>query len=162
MKASVSGADHGAEHVDLALERGLRRDSVIGAVPTQCGRALLDLPAGLVEQRPALGRVVVEVGELLAVLALQDQRLAACRRPRLEAAEAVVDIGEPVAALGVFALVDDIDADLALTRDHVGDHLAQRGVVFAARPIGAVGRGRLPTWVVRILLLVLRFMVSSQ
>src|SRR6185503_10113451 len=38
----------------------------------------------------------------------------------------------------VFAFIDHIDADRALTRDDVGNHPAQLGVVFAARPVGAV------------------------
>jgi hypothetical protein len=73
-----------------------------------------DLVAGRVEQRAALAGVAIEVGEFLAVLALQQHRLAALRRPLGEATEPFVDIGEPVAFLGVFALVDDIEADLAL------------------------------------------------
>jgi len=100
---------------------------------------LLDLPGGLVEQGAALGSVAVEVCERLAVLALKNDRLAVCRRARLEAVEAIVDVGEPVATLGVFAFIDDIDADLALTRDHVGHRLAQRRLVLAARAVGAVG-----------------------
>jgi len=36
-------------------------------------------------------------------------------------AKAVVGVGEPVAALGVFALVDDIEAGVALHLDDVGD-----------------------------------------
>ena len=99
---------------------------------------LFDLPGGFVEQRSALGCGAVEVREHLAVLPLQDDRLAACRWTRLEAAETIVDVREPVAALGVFAFVDHVDAGLALTRDDVGNHLAQIGVVFAAWPIGAV------------------------
>jgi GAF domain-containing protein len=99
---------------------------------------LFDLPGGFVEQGSALGCGAVEVRENLAVLPLQDDRLAARRWTRLEAAETIVNVREPVAALCVFALIDHIDASLALTRNDVGNHLAQIGVVFTAWPVGAV------------------------
>src|SRR3954454_21198158 len=99
---------------------------------------LFDLPGGFVEQGPALGGGAVEIREHLAVLPLQDDRLAAGRRTRLETAETIVNVGKPVAALGGFAFIDHIDADVALTPDDVRNHPAQLGVIFAARPIGAI------------------------
>jgi len=62
----------------------------------------LDVAGGEVEQRAALGRVAIEIGELFPVLALQQHRNG-WRLARLETAKAVVGVGEPVAALGVFA-----------------------------------------------------------
>src|SRR5690606_9909555 len=72
--------------------------------------------------------------ELLAVLALQDQRDAVAPGALREAAEAVVGVREPVAAFRVFAFVDDVEADLALPADDVRD----RGHPFldAAEPGG--------------------------
>ncbi len=81
-------------------------------------RALLgDLRAGRIEQRAALGGVFIEVGKFLAILAPLDQRFLVARGHLGETAEPVLHVAQPVAALGIFAFVDDIDADLALPRD---------------------------------------------
>src|SRR5260370_1543217 len=82
----------------------------------------LDLLAWRVEERALLARILVEVCKGLSILPLGDQRdRARCRRARLEAAEALFDIGEPVAAFRVFALVHEIEADFPLLRHHPGD-----------------------------------------
>ncbi len=49
----------------------------------------------------------------------------------LEAVEAALDIGEPVAALGVLALVDDIDPDRALPGDDGRHRGTEPGVVVS-------------------------------
>jgi bifunctional pyridoxal-dependent enzyme with beta-cystathionase and maltose regulon repressor activities len=77
------------------------------------------LLARCVEKRALLARIFVEIRKGLAILALCDQRNRAGRgRARLEAAETLLHIGEPVAAFGVFALVDEIEADLSLLGNH--------------------------------------------
>src|SRR6478735_6638417 len=129
--------DHAAENIDLASEARLTAIADRPGCNPMRAR-LFDLPGGFVEQGSALGCGAVEVRENLAVLPLQDDRLAARRWTRLEAAETIVNVREPVAALCVFAFIDHIDADLALTRNDVGNHLAQIGVVFTAWPGGAV------------------------
>jgi hypothetical protein len=62
----------------------------------------------------------VELAELLAVLALLDQPLAGRFGDLGEAAETVLHVAQPVAAFGVFALVDDVDAGRALPRNDSG------------------------------------------
>jgi hypothetical protein len=59
-------------------------------------------------------------------------------RTGLETVEAGIDIGEPVAAFGIFALIDDIETDFTLPRDNISNVLAQRGVILAAVTIGAI------------------------
>src|SRR5262249_48992685 len=88
-------------------------------------------------QRTALAGVAIEIGKLLAVLALQQHGLAALRRSLREAAKPLVDIGEPVAFLGEFALVDHIEAELALPL-HDGRYLCMQ-------PLLIVGRGTVET-----------------
>jgi hypothetical protein len=101
----------------------------------------------------ALGRVAVEVGELLAIAALREQR----RRvvvALLEAVEALVRVAEPVAALRVLALVEEVDAQLALAAHDPVDGRAEvvRGAVVGQReaagvrgeePVGAAAHGRI-------------------
>ena len=48
-------------------------------------------------------------------------------------------IREPVSALGYSPSFDDIDPDCTLTRNHIGDHVAQVGIVCPAWPFGAFG-----------------------
>src|SRR5205085_11269213 len=87
-----------------------------------------DLLAGGIEVRALVARIAVEVGERLAVLPLGDQRhRARVGRPRLEAGEARLGIREPVAALRVLALVDKVEANLALPADRVGQAAAIDG-----------------------------------
>ena len=114
--------------VDLLLELGL---ADIGHRPRAgLDRALLrDLRAGHVEQRAALVGIAVEVGELFAILALLDERLSLRLVDVGEAAEALEHVAQPVAALGIFAFVDDVDADLALPRDDGGHIVGEPGVV---------------------------------
>src|SRR5262245_31522499 len=112
----VGAAGHGERYVDFFLKLALadisdRRGTGLDRAP------LGDLRARRIEQRAALGCVFVEVGEFLAVLAAFDQRLLVVRRDVREAAEPVLHIAQPVAAFGIFALVDDIDADVALAGD---------------------------------------------
>ena len=78
-----------------------------------------DLLARRVEQRAALGRVLVEACELLAVAAPGDHRHAG-PLAFLEATEAVVGERQPVTALGVLALIDEVQAGLTLPPDDVG------------------------------------------
>src|SRR5438067_161685 len=102
------------ERLDLVRERLL---PLVGDGPgTYPDRPhVLDLLAGRIEKRPLFARIPIEVCKRLAVAALRDQRQRARRRrPRLEAAEARLDIREPVAPLGVFAFVDEIEAERAL------------------------------------------------
>ena len=122
-----------------------------GAHPALSPRA--DLPGRGVEQRAAFGSVAIERVELLAVAALRDQRLLAVSAARLEPGEAVVGERQPVAALGVLALVDEVEAELALPGHDARDRLAQLRI---GRRRVALGYGRLPACVVRIRV-VLRF-----
>src|SRR5207249_3766769 len=72
--------DGRAKYLDLARERGLPAiDDRRRADPERPRRP--DLGAGRVKQRATLAGVTIKVGELLAVLALQQHRLAALRRP---------------------------------------------------------------------------------
>lgn len=89
--------------------------------------------ARLVEERAVLGGVLVEFGEFLAVLAARQKMDAALCGPRLEAAETVFDIREPIAALGIFALIDDIDADRPLFGNDGANRLAQLRFVIRRR-----------------------------
>jgi hypothetical protein len=82
---------------------------------------LRDLRSGCIKQRAAFGRVFVEVGELFAILAALDQRFFVSHGYFGETAEPILHIAQPVAALGIFPFVDDIDADLALPGDDGGD-----------------------------------------
>jgi hypothetical protein len=97
------------------------------------------LTGRLVDQRSALRRVTIEIGEFLAILALKDQWLAADWRPRLKAREAIIGIGQPVATLGVLAFIDHIGADIALSCHYLSNRPAQRRVVFAVGKISAIG-----------------------
>src|ERR1700676_978047 len=93
-------------------------------------RALLgDLRARRIEQRAAFAGVSVEVGEVLAILALLDQWLSRRRLDVGKAAEAILHVTQPVAAFGIFTLVDDIDAGVALARDDRGDVFGELRVV---------------------------------
>jgi hypothetical protein len=106
------------QQIDFLAQGGLAAVNHGAGAEPQRAHAL-DLLARRIEQRATLGRIAVELGEGLAVLALRDERLlAGGSGPRLEAAEARLDVGEPVAALRVFALVDEVQADLALPADH--------------------------------------------
>ncbi len=117
----VLGSGGRERDVDLALEADL--PDVSDGTGAGLHRAFLgDLRAGRIEQGAALGSILVEVGEFLAILALLDQRLPARRLDLGEAAEARLHVAQPVAALGILAFVDDIDPDLALPRDH-GAHI---------------------------------------
>ena len=106
---------------DLALER---RASGVGDRPgaNPDGTQALDLLARCVEERALLAGIAIELGERLAVPALCDERHGArLGRARLEAAEARLDIGKPVATLGVLAFVDQVEPEVALLLHHVGD-----------------------------------------
>ena len=82
---------------------------------------MADLVAGRVEQGAGLGRVIVEFGKILAILALHDERLAVLARTFGKAAETVIDVRQPIAALGVFAFVDDIEPNVALFSDDLAN-----------------------------------------
>jgi hypothetical protein len=103
------------------------------------------LTGRLVDQRSALRRVTIEIGEFLAILALKDQWLAADWRPRLKAREAIIDIGQPVATLGVLAFIDHIGADIALSCPISATD--RRNVASSSLSGGSVpsARGKLPT-----------------
>jgi hypothetical protein len=58
---------------------------------------------------------------LFAILAALDQRFFVSHGYFGETAEPILHIAQPVAALGIFPFVDDIDADLALPGDDGGD-----------------------------------------
>ena len=121
--------------VDLLLERGLA--DISDRPGADLHRAFLaDLRARHIEQRAAFVGVAVKVGEFLAVLALLDQRFAFGSLDVGEAAEAGQHVAQPVAALGVFAFVDDIDADAALLRDD-GRHIIGEPRFVAGRDAGA-------------------------
>src|SRR5690606_9514262 len=96
----------------------------------------LDLLARRVEERAPLGCVAVELRELLTVFALQDERNAVAAGTFREAAEAIVDVRQPVAAFRVLALVDDVEADLPLLADDVGDGGHPFRVGIEARGLG--------------------------
>src|SRR5690349_7936651 len=81
--------------------------------------------------------VLIEGGELLAVLALQNDRHAGARGSGFESAKPVVDIGQPVTALGVFAFVDDVQAGAELLPDNLGDTAAQLRLVVGGCRIEA-------------------------
>ena len=106
--------------IDLLLQLGLA-DVSDGPGAGLYRPLFADLRARRIEQRAAFGGVTVEVCEFLPVLALLDQRLAGRLRDLGEAAETALHVAQPIAALGVFALVDDVDAGRALPRDHGGD-----------------------------------------
>ena len=114
--------------VDFLLELGLA--DIADRTGASLHRALLgDLRARRIKQRAAFVGVFVEIGKNFAVLALLDQRLAFGRNDVGEAAEAMHHIAQPIAALGVFAFIDDIDAGFALPRDNRRHVLAQMRVV---------------------------------
>ena len=105
-----------SQHVDLA------RELAHADVGHRCGRdgvapRELDALVRHEEQRLAFGRVLVEVGELLAILPARHHRAAGRKRTLLEAAEPSIGKREPVAALGQLAFVDDVDARCALLLD---------------------------------------------
>ena len=87
--------------------------------------------------------LLVELGEALAVGAL-GERIAGrgVERPPLEAGHALDHILRPGNALAELAVADDVDADLGLLADHLGDRLLEvagvrRGVVALALLLGA-------------------------
>jgi hypothetical protein len=117
----VLGSGGRDRQLDLLLERSLA--DVSDRPGADLYRALLvDLCARHIEQRAALAGVTVKVGELLAVPALLDQRFAFGGLDVGEAAEAGQHVAQPVAALSVFAFIDDIDANAALLHDD-GPHI---------------------------------------
>src|SRR5690606_31049868 len=123
------------QRVDLALQlvvsfvRDRARADPVRPLPP-------DLLARRIEERAPLGRIAGELRELLAVLALQDQRDTIATRALREPAEAIVDVRQPVAALRVLAFVDDVEADLALLAHDFGDGGEAFRVGFEARGLG--------------------------
>src|SRR6185503_20581320 len=85
---------------------------------------------GREEQRLTLGRVAVELGELLAVLALRHDPAAGRRRTLLEPTQTRVEERQPVSALRELPFVDDVDAARALLLDDPVDIPPQRLVVM--------------------------------
>src|SRR5215467_13551250 len=57
-----------------------------------------------------------------------------CRRPRPTCSHKRASLRP-----WLFALIDDIDPDCTLTRNHIGDHVAQVGIICPAWPFGAFG-----------------------
>ncbi len=98
------GAD---QEVDLALKQ---RVALVG------DRSRAGQVAGRPAGRAAHAALVV-VGEIDPVLGRGQHRRAAGGNG-LEAAEPLVDIGDPYPALGQLALVDDVDAGVLLAPDH--------------------------------------------
>src|SRR5215471_8294950 len=92
------------------------------------------------EQGVAARRLLVELGEPLAVLATRDDGLTRRHTPGLEPSEPSRRVGQPV-ALAQFTVIDDVDADLGLLLDDIRD---------CRRQANLSGTGRLPTWVVRM------------
>ena len=103
----------------------------------------------------------IVVGKLLDLARADPGALVARRAIDLEAAQPLVDISDE-ARLAHFAVVDDVDADFDLLAHDVGDGLAHARLVTpprrSFRPCAratlmawrSAGRGRLPTWVVRM------------
>ena len=114
----------------------------------------------MLERRGELAQQLRELGKLRLAGAARRVRLA------LEAVEAVDDVDGVVGA-ALLAVVDDVDAGGLLLCDHIGDRLRRRRhrapapLRFPASSSSTTlaGRGRLPVWVVRILV-VLRRIVS--
>jgi hypothetical protein len=125
---NIIGSGDRACDVDLFLQLGLADISNRTGAGLD-GTFLRDLRAGRIEQRAALGCIFVEVGKFLAVLAALDQRFFVADRYFSEAAEPVLHVAQPVATLGIFALVDDIDPDLALPRDNRRDIVGELRLV---------------------------------
>ena len=77
-----------------------------------------DLVAGFEEKRSAFGGPLVKIRELLAIFALghHGRPFALTRR---KSAEAIIGKRKPIAALGVLAFVDNVQADLALALDQM-------------------------------------------
>ena len=125
-------------HRDLAIERGLtavvNRGRGLPVLDAMCRlfrsfRHVLG-GAGLLEQGAVLQHSEVEVAELHPVGAAQ-QQLAQCAgmAGRFVSTETGGQVLRPVAALGQLALVDEVDAGLALFVDDFSDRLAQTVVV---------------------------------
>jgi hypothetical protein len=72
-----------------------------------------DLVAGFEKERAVLRSPAVEIREVFAILTKRDDRRAFAQ-PFRETAKAVIGERQPVALLRVFALVDDVEADVAL------------------------------------------------
>ena len=78
----------------------------------------LNLIAGFEKKRALFGGPLVELRELLAVFAARRHGLPLALARR-KSAEAVVGEGEPVAAFGALALVDDVQTNLDRTNAEV-------------------------------------------
>src|SRR5271169_487157 len=130
----IVGPGSGDGDVDLLLQFGLA-DISDGPGAGLHGALLGDLRAGRIEQCAALAGILVKIGKILAILALLDERLAFRRLDVGKAAEALLHVTQPVAALGIFAFVDDIDADVALVRDDGGNVLGKMGFVAGRDPL---------------------------
>ncbi len=127
-------AGGGDGDVDLLLQLGLAH--IGDRAGTGLHRALLrDLRAGRIKQCAALAGIFVEIGEVVAILALLDERLAFRRLDVGEAAESLLHVAQPVAAFGIFAFVDDVDADGALVRDDGGDIFGEMRFVSGRDPL---------------------------
>jgi hypothetical protein len=79
---------------------------------------LFDLIARLKEECAAFGGPLVEVRKLLTILAERYDRWSLALA-RCESTEAIIGEGQPVAAFGVLAFVDDVQAGLALPLDEL-------------------------------------------
>jgi hypothetical protein len=102
-------------------------------VHTQRTRKRVDLVARGVEERAALCGVAVEVGERRPVGTAGDERRLIAGGLDLKALEAIVGKGQPVSALRVLTLVDEIQAHLALAGHDIRDGSAQLGLAGGGR-----------------------------
>ncbi len=131
--AGRGAADGRLQAADLALQEALtpvRHRADAGPIQQP---PLVRRPACLLEQRTAVARGLIELGELLPVRALGQQLGGRRGRAGLEAGEPVGDETDPVAALGELTLVDDVDAGGALGLHDVANRGAELLLIDAVR-----------------------------
>ena len=125
--------DRARAHPLDALARRRRAAGVLAVLDEVAALADLDRLDGVVALVVLGERLAVEVGRELVHAGQVD-------RPLLDPAHAVVEVGDP-ADLAELAVVDEVEADVGLAADDVGDRRGQLGV--ESRPVVRLAVGDL-------------------